>query len=124
MSLFDRNQEYTGTYYKLAEQNSQKETRRRDISVGTAMGYGMDDWISIPSRVKRFLFTPNRSDRLWPPTPSLLLSGNRGLFPDIKRPGPKTDHSPLYNIGAHLHSHIRRHGLVLNELSTGTTLLT
>jgi hypothetical protein len=52
--------------------------------------------------------------------------GTGGSFPDIKRLGREADHSPPTNaevkkIWIYIHSPIRLHGVVVNELSTGTT---
>jgi hypothetical protein len=53
--------------------------RRRGGSAGIATSYGLDDWVSIPGRGKRFFSIPQRPDRLWGP-PSLLSSAHQGLF--------------------------------------------
>jgi hypothetical protein len=44
------------------------------------MGYGLDDWDSIPGKGKRFFSTLQRPDLLWCP-PSLLSKGYRKFFP-------------------------------------------
>jgi hypothetical protein len=38
---------------------------RRDISVRTAMVYGLDGWGSIPGGGKKFISTPQRQSLLW-----------------------------------------------------------
>jgi hypothetical protein len=57
-----------------------------DSSVGTAMGYGMDGWVSIPGRDKRFFCTPQRPDRLWG-HPASYTIGIGGSFPGGKVAG-------------------------------------
>jgi hypothetical protein len=47
------------------------EDTNQDISVGIAMGYGLESRGSISGRVKRFVSSSQRPDRLWNP-PSLL----------------------------------------------------
>ena len=62
----------------------------RDISVGIAIGYGLDDPGSNPGGVEIFCACP---DRPWVP-PSLLYNGY-WVFPGGKeRPGCKADPSP------------------------------
>jgi hypothetical protein len=48
---------------------------------------------SNPGRVTRFSFSPKRPDLMWGP-PTLLLNGQRGSFPRVKRPGNEIDQSP------------------------------
>jgi hypothetical protein len=49
------------------------------LPVGIALGYGMDDWGSIPGGGWEFFSSPPRPERLWGP-PSLLSNGYQGLF--------------------------------------------
>jgi hypothetical protein len=51
-----------------------------DISVNSASDYGLEIRGSIHGRVKKFFFSPQRSDWLWGPH-SFLSNSNRGLFP-------------------------------------------
>jgi hypothetical protein len=51
----------------------------RDSSFGILMGYGLDSWVSIPGRGKRFFSTPHHPDWLWGQL-SLLYNGYCGLF--------------------------------------------
>jgi hypothetical protein len=54
--------------------------------------------------------------------------GTGGSFPGVKRPGREANHSPATsaevkkNVDLYIHYPIRLHGVVLNQLSTGTTL--
>jgi hypothetical protein len=51
----------------------------RNNRAGVLKGYGMEVWGSIPGRFKRFLFSPQRRNRLWGP-PRLLTNGHWQLF--------------------------------------------
>jgi hypothetical protein len=57
-----------------------------------------------------------------------LETGYRGLFPPgVKWPGREANHSPpvsaeVKKVDLYIYSPIRLHGIVLNSLSTGTTL--
>jgi hypothetical protein len=101
-------------------------TRSQASSVGIATGYWSDDRGSIPGRGKTWICTasrpalgPTHSPIQWVPTaPS---SG-------IKRQRREADHSFPSNTGQetvdlYIHFPIRLRGVVLNSLSTGTTLL-
>jgi hypothetical protein len=57
----------------------------RDISVGIAMGYGLDCRASIPCRSK-FFSSPQRPDRLWRPH-TFLSNSIGGSFPGGKAAG-------------------------------------
>jgi hypothetical protein len=54
--------------------------------------------------------------------------GIGGFFPKANRPGPEADHSPPTSaevkeyVDLYIHTLIRLYGIVLNYLSTGTTL--
>jgi hypothetical protein len=63
---------------------------RRDISVGTARGCGVDSRSSIHGRVKRFSLLHSVQTGSEPPTPPI-----GGSFPGVKRPGREADHPPL-----------------------------
>jgi hypothetical protein len=101
--------------------------RGRDNSVGIETGYGLGGRGSIPGRSKILFCTTQRPNRLWDP-PSLLCNGYRGLFPwgSIGQVAmlttqlhlvPRSRMKELY-----LHFPIFLHSMVLNWLSTGTTL--
>jgi hypothetical protein len=101
--------------------------RRRGGSVGIVTGYGLYDWGVIPSRERDFsLFHSFRTGS--PSHPASYPIGTGGSFPRIKRPGREADHSPLAsaevkkNVDLYTHFLIRFHGVVLNNLSTRTTL--
>jgi hypothetical protein len=93
-------------------------------------GYGLDDQgvgVRVPVGARIFS-SPCYPDRLQGP-PSLLSNVYRGLFPrgqsgrDVKL----TTHLQLVcqgqeNVGVYIHCPIRLHGILLNWLSTGTTL--
>jgi hypothetical protein len=108
----------------------QTRNRSRVNLVGIATACGVDDrGVGVRFPVgSRIFSSPRRPDRLWCPR-SLLSSGYRGLFPrGLKRPWREADHSPptsaelKKNVDLHIHSTIRFHDVVLNLLSTGTTL--
>jgi hypothetical protein len=81
---------------------------------------------SSPSRVKNFLFSKSSRPALGS-TQSPMQWVPGALSPRVKRPGREADHSPqargeVKNVDLYIHSPIRLHGVVLNSLSTGTTL--
>jgi hypothetical protein len=82
---------------------------------------------SRPDRVKNFLFSTSSRPVLGSTQPP--IQGAPGaLSPGVKRPGREADHSPpasaqVKKVDLYIHSPIRLHGVVLNFLSTGTTLL-
>jgi hypothetical protein len=103
--------------------------KSRDSSVGIATGYGLDDQrfgVRVPMGARIFT-SPCRPDRLGGP-PSLLSNGYRSLYPRGKAAGvwnwPLTSKEcwGQENVGLYIHSPIHIHGVVLNYLSTGTTL--
>jgi hypothetical protein len=75
----------------------------------------------------RIFTSPCRPDRPWG-SPSLLSNGYRGFSPGVKRLKREADHSPptsaevKKNVGLYIQSTVRLHGVVLNQLSTGTAL--
>jgi hypothetical protein len=90
---------------------------------------GRGDAVRVPVKARSFSSGRHR-DRFWG-TSSLLFNGHRGLFPRAKkRPGREAHHScRIYCRGQeyvdlYMHSPIRVHGSVLNQLSTGTTCFT
>jgi hypothetical protein len=99
--------------------------RSRDISVGIAT----KGWTArgrFPAVERFFLFFPPPRPHLWPIKPRIqwvLCS----LFSEIKRPELEADRSAPFsadvkNGGAKTPLPISLHGLVLNSISTGTTL--
>jgi hypothetical protein len=67
--------------------------RNLDSSVGIATGYGLDGPASIPGRGKIFLFSTTCRPALGPTQPPIQWAPGT-LYPRIKRPGRKADHSP------------------------------
>jgi hypothetical protein len=101
--------------------------RSRASLVGIATVYGLDGWGSIRGRGKRFFTIPQRQNRLWGP-PGLASNKDSGLLSlGIKRLGREADHSPPCSaevkMEQYLQSPICIHGIILNKLSIGTTLL-
>jgi hypothetical protein len=69
--------------------------RRRDSSVGIALGYGLDDRVyrvQFPGGGWEFFSSPLRPERLWGPA-SLLSNVYQGSFPGVKRSVREADHS-------------------------------
>jgi hypothetical protein len=101
----------------------------RGTVVATATAYGLDDrGVGVRVPVKSRTFTsPYRPDRLWGST-ALVFNKYRGLFPGDKTarawswPLTSNWYQGQENVGLYIHSPIRLHGVVLSELSTGTTL--
>jgi hypothetical protein len=90
-------------------------------------GYLLDGRGSVPGRGTRFFFLSHRPDRFWDP-PSLLSNMYWGLFPRSRSGwGVKLiiylhPMSRSRMVELHLHSPIRLRVMMLNWLSTGTTL--
>jgi hypothetical protein len=93
---------------------------RRDISVGIATGYGVDDQIigvrfSAGSRFFRHLVQTGSEAH-----PASYPMGDGGPFPGVNLPGREADHSPPSSAGVkecmelYLHSPIRLHGVVFS----------
>jgi hypothetical protein len=104
---------------------------RRDRSVSIATGYELDDRASTPCRARRFLFTPQRPDRLWGPLGSHAVAAGGTLFSGGKagysapssvetKNGEAVPPIQLHLVSRHrmvklyLHSPIRFHCGVLN----------
>jgi hypothetical protein len=100
---------------------AQDTDRSRDSSVGIALGYGLDD---RGSRV-RFPAGNFSLHHLVQTSSGAHISsypmGNRGTFPEVKRPGREADHSPPSSaevkecVELYLHSPIRLHGVMLSK---------
>jgi hypothetical protein len=100
--------------------------RSRDSSVSIAIGYGLNGQGSIPGKGKILFSSPQHPDWLGPTQPPIQWVP--GALPlGVKRPGREvTTHLHLVlrsrMVELYLHSPIRIHGVVLNSLSTETTL--
>jgi hypothetical protein len=95
--------------------------RSRDSSVSVSTGYGLDDWgvrVRVPVG-SRIFSSPNRPDRLWGP-PNLLFSEYRRLW---SWPLTFSYCRGQENMDLYSHSPIHLYFVVLNSLSTRTTLL-
>jgi hypothetical protein len=97
--------------------------RSRDNSIDIMTYYGLGGRGKFPMKGKIFFIYIQRADQLWG-GPSLLYSA---LSSSVKRLGREADHSrpssaEVKNGGAIPPLPIRLHGVVLNWLSTGTTL--
>jgi hypothetical protein len=103
----------------------------QDSVVGIRTGYLLDDrgiGVQVPA-VSKMYFFPRRPDRIWGP-PSLLSNWYRGRggFLGCRAAGAWS--WPLIsnycrgqeNLDLYIHSPISLHGVVLNSLSTGTSL--
>jgi hypothetical protein len=60
----------------------------RDVSVGIAMEYGLDDWGSISNWSKKFFFSPQRPDRLLAHTASYTMDNVCLFFRRLMRNWP------------------------------------
>jgi hypothetical protein len=101
----------------------------RHSVVGIATSYWLDDrgvGVRVPAG-SRIFSTSSRPvlGSTQPPIQWVPVD----LSPGVKRPGREADHSPRAsaergqeNLDLYIHSHIRLHAVVLNYLSTGTTL--
>jgi hypothetical protein len=68
----------------------------RDISAGTALGYGLDDRgsrVRFPAGAGNFSLHHRVQNGSGAHPPS-YPTGTRRSFPGVKRPGPEADHSP------------------------------
>jgi hypothetical protein len=96
--------------------------------VAQTSGHGLHDGrVGVRVPVGSRIFTsPCRPDRLLG-LPSLLCKGTGDFFPRMKRYGREADHlSPtsaeVKTMRIYTSTPIRLHGVVLNQLSTGTTV--
>jgi hypothetical protein len=84
--------------------------------------------ILSPNRVKNFLFSTSSGLALGSTQPP-IQGVTRALSLGVKLPEREADHSPptsaevKKNVDLYIHSPIRLHGVVLNWLSTGITVL-
>jgi hypothetical protein len=96
--------------------------KRRDSSVGIALGYGLDyrgSRVRFPAGLGIFLFTTTSRTSLGPTQPPIhLVQGALSL--GIKRPGREADHSPpssaeVKNAWSYTSTPpVRLHGVVLS----------
>jgi hypothetical protein len=93
-----------GTFYLTRHFSS------RDSSVGIAKGHGLDGLGSNSRRGKIFLFCTTSRPTLRPVQPPIPW------VPGVKQPGHVVPRSRMVEL--YLHSLIRFHGVVFNELST------
>jgi hypothetical protein len=99
-------------------------TGSRDSAVGIATAYGLDRrgvGVRVPVGA-RFCSPPHRPHRLCGP-PSPLSNGiQRDIFTGVKRSGREARHSPSTSAESRIiHSPIRLHCGVFNQLSAGTS---
>jgi hypothetical protein len=94
----------------------------RGISVGIALGYGLDyrgSRVRFPARAGNFSLH-HRVQNGSVAHPASYPMGKKGSFPGVKRPGREAGHSPQSSaeikvcIELYLHSPIRLHGVVLS----------
>jgi hypothetical protein len=105
-------------------------TRSRGSVVGIATGYGLDDRrVGVRVPVGSIIFSsPCRPDWLWGPQPISYPMGNGGSFPGSKAAGAwnwtltSSQGRDQENMDLYNHSPILLNGLVLNSLSTETSL--
>jgi hypothetical protein len=95
----------------------------RDSAVGTATPYGLGRGVGFRFRIGAgFVLYPRCLYRLWSP-PRLLSNGYWGHFPPGKEPGGDATHSPPTSSEVkNTWNAMLLRGVVLNCLSTGTTL--
>jgi hypothetical protein len=117
-----------GTVYLFLERTYPLKTSR-DSSVGIATGYGAGlprGQSSSPGGGKNFHFSTSSIPALGPPASYSMGAG--ALSPGVKRMGREADHSPppsaevKKTLSLYIHSPIRLHGVVLNQLRTRTAL--
>jgi hypothetical protein len=93
-----------------------------DISVGKALGYGLDDRgsrVRFPAGAGNF-FLNHRVQSGSGAHPASYPMGTRALSLGVQRPGREADHSPSSSaevkecMELYLHSPIRLHGVVLS----------
>jgi hypothetical protein len=76
-----------------------KSRKSRDISVGIALGYGLDDrgsGVRFPAGAENFSVN-HRVQNGSGAHPASYPMGTRGSFLGVKRPGREADHSPPYS---------------------------
>jgi hypothetical protein len=93
--------------------------KRRDGSVGIALGYGLDDRCSrvrFPAGMGIFLFTAASRTALEPTQPPIQWVP-RALSLEVKRPAREADHSPPFSANEWSYTStppIRLHGVALS----------